>query len=331
MANKNANDLIKEIEEQKTAILEEWEKLGPIVEQFKTVEKLLKKFPDDAEKNLGITLNNILGQLEHFEYEVQRLLNTIPADTLMVAKVERVRSMVEKAEEEKFSNFLATIGDSVIESQEALDERSIKYLQKIRENPFLPPTLFRIPKISAALKVGLKKTTSEGLNVLIVSRKDEQEMVNEQSINFEIAAVPPPPELLQSLQDKTPKVEFLFSKKDREEIFNSISSMVKEDKNRATEERLFKDAIEKQLELIVAVENQDRVLIWPVKKRKAHFILFAGKESEKDVCIWYLDRSQDKPILESVIRLDLKPKSKENQEPLREFVFNLGKDQAALL
>lgn len=225
-----------------------------------------------------------------------------------------------KSHETTFADFLSDIGESVIKSQEQLDQRSIQYLQSIQDRPYIPPTLFRIPKITAELKVALEEKKGMGLNVLLFSRKREMSELNQQSINFEIAAVPPSPELLHILQDQVPRIDFLFDQMKRQAIFE----LVKELSTQQTNVNL-----QTQLKVMLASENQHKVLIWPVKASNTFLLLFAGDTSGKDVGVWFLDEPQQE--LTPVLRLDLTPKPSENQAPLREFVFALGQAQAKLL
>lgn len=221
------------------------------------------------------------------------------------------------------SDFLSTIGQSVVASQEALDEQSIRYLQSISDRPFIPPTLFRIPKISAELKVGLTKGHTRELSIFIASSKEELRQMNEQTINFEIAAVPPTPELLEILKGQAPRIEFLFNREGRKEVFHALEN-IQPEITEASASRL-----NEQLTRLIKVENRDRVVIWPVAHRRAFLILFAGENSKDDVAVWYLDKQNQKLI--SIIRGDLKAKIGEDQNPLREFVLELGQAQAKLL
>lgn len=221
------------------------------------------------------------------------------------------------------SDFLSTIGQSVVASQEALDEQSIRYLQSISDRPFIPPTLFRIPKISAELKVGLSRGRRRELSIIIASSKEELNQMNEQTINFEIAAVPPTPELLEILEGQAPRIEFLFNREGRKEVFHALEH-IQPEITEASETRL-----KEQLARLISAENRDRVLIWPVDQRRSYLILFAGENSKDDVAVWYLDRQNQKLI--SIIRGDLKSKIGEDQNPLREFVLDLGQAQARLL
>lgn len=218
-----------------------------------------------------------------------------------------------------FSDFLSKIGESVVQSQKKLDQKSIEYLSSIKDRPYLPPTLFRIPKIEAELKVALEEKDQTGLNVILFSRQSEMSQLNQQSLKLEIAAVPPSPDLLKGLEDHAPRVDFLFDHLERKEVFDLLKQLG------AAMEKL---PLARQVERMHSEESQEQVLIWPILARSSYLLLFAGEISDNDVGIWFLDKS--KALLEPVIRIDLKGKPSENQAHFREFVFALGLAQQKL-
>lgn len=274
---------------------------------------------EDKKKDLdeiGLTLMRING----FYHQARAKL--AGTDTSLEGQPEaRERSIVDSTPEgTNFADFLANIGTSFIETQQKLDQQSIEYLNSIQDRPYLPPTVFRIPKISAELNVALEEKKGMGVNVILFSKQQEMSTYNQQSMNFEIAAVPPSPELLQILRDQTPKIDFLFDTMKRQSVFDQIEKLTPQQNN---------PKLKAQLQIIATQDNRNRVLIWPIGANGTFLILFAGEASGDDVGIWFLNTQKED--LEPVLRLDLKPKPGENQGPLREFVFELGQTQEKLL
>lgn len=308
----NGNDPLERFAE---IILDESKNLVDLARPFKNRLKNLS--PEERKQSL----EDLQGKLLHIGAAVNAALGSFETEEPLPEEQDRaVRTRGATSEEgTAFSDFLAEIGDSVVQSQEKLDQRSIDYLQSIRNRPYIPPTLFRIPKIAAELKIALEENKNKKLNVILYSQQTQMKQLQEQSLNFEIAAVPPSPELLQILQDQTPRIEFLFDNLKRLAVFKALDELGPNQSN---------PKLKAQLKRIAAAENQNQVLIWPIESDQRFLILFAGEISGEDVGIWYLDTENQ--ILSPVLRLDLKPKAAEDQEPLRRFIFTLGNAQARL-
>lgn len=294
-----------------------------LVSMAKEYEKKLKNLTDEEMQK---SLEDIQGKLEHIGSAVNISLGVFTSgDEQPVARTRGLSpGSAPEPDVTTFSDFLADIGNSVVRSQEQLDQRSVEYLSSIQDRPYIPPTLFRIPKISASLKVGLEKKSSDKLNVLLYTRKSEQSELNQQSLDFEISAVPPSPELLRLLHDQTPKINFLFDRVQRASIFEMIKTLIAS--------LPANDKLGPQLERIIQSENQPRVLIWPIEELQNYLILFAGKSTDEDVGVWFLQKeAAEKVSVIPIIRQDLKSKFGEDQSPLRKLVLDLGESQAKLL
>ncbi len=96
----------------------------------------------------------------------------------------------------QFAKFLADIGRSMVETQRMMDHVSREYNLENQDNDYVFPTVFRIPKLTAELKVALDSESSGKLNVIVASKKTTSKELNEQTIQFEIIAAPLPPEAL---------------------------------------------------------------------------------------------------------------------------------------
>lgn len=118
-----------------------------------------------------------------------------------------------------FADFLVTVGESLVEAQERLDARSRDYLSQARPGVPVLPTLFRIPKLAADMKFEVDTTKTKGLNLIFVSNKDQTTQRNQQSINFEIVAVPPPPEVLREIARLPLQLELVLDPNRRASLF----------------------------------------------------------------------------------------------------------------
>ncbi len=238
----------------------------------------------------------------------------------------------------EFSNFLSSIGESVVASQENLDRESIKYLKRLKGNDthssIIPPTVFRIPRLKASLNLGIERSKSQKLNVLIYGKEEESKMINQQSVELEIMAVPASAELMQSLQGKIPQIQFVLTEREREFLFENIKTAVTSES-----ENIKKGHYGDMLD----PKNSNRVIFWRTTKSKltdldVFLVLYAGKvkaEKSRHVGLWQLKLSKNKPpILEAIIRYDLAPNSevtKQDQGLLHNFVSILAERQEALL
>lgn len=293
-----------------------------ILDEARVLAELALRFGQDVDddsprRKKQESLEDIQNKLLHIETAVNTAMDVLEK------RENSPKAVGPDAVKEKgtaFSDFLSKIGESVVQSQRKLDQKSIEYLSSIRDRPYLPPTLFRIPKIEAELKVALEEKDQTGLNVILFSRQSEMSRLNQQSLRLEIAAVPPSPDLLKGIQDHTPRVDFLFDHLERKEVFDLLIKLG------AALEKL---PLTRQVERMHREENRERVLIWPIPTKSCYLLLFAGEFSQNDVGIWFLDKN--KASLEPVVRIDLKEKPSENQAPFREFVFELGLAQQKLL
>ena len=134
----------------------------------------------------------------------------------------------------------------MVATQRKLDEESERYLKGVQDKNHIPPAVFRIPKVSASMKLAMTETSKRKLSVILVSASSEAKKMNQQSIDFEIAASPPPAELVQALQTRTPRAELLLAPTERKSIRDVLARL--EFGGRDT---------------LISADHWDRALIWP--------------------------------------------------------------------
>lgn len=95
------------------------------------------------------------------------------------------------------SDFFTTVGEGARSAQQQLDDQTAIYLQGRPD--FSPETTFRIPKVTANLKLAMTEIDSKRVGFIISRKTEESQSLLEQEISFDIVATPPPPEALPGL------------------------------------------------------------------------------------------------------------------------------------
>ncbi len=227
-----------------------------------------------------------------------------------------------------FADFLSDIGDSVVATQRQLDEQSRVYLEQIKGNKHITPAIYRLPKVSASIKFGMRKSKGEGFNIIVAQRRKEDERTLNQSLDFEIISVPPPPDYQQTLSGEIPTIGFIFSPTVRQGIFSDIEKY---------QPKPEQTSLKKEIELLLASKNEVLMLQIGPRLKKGfdnYLILFANEEGEKNVGIWSLLRDpsgQQKPVFEIILKFTASNRQGENYKALRDIIVAHSKQQSKLL
>ena len=274
---------------------------------------LHKNDPDLTKPNNKQVLLNALVKLEQLSDEV------IP---------ELAEELDVPHDEIGFADFLSDIGNSVLETQRQLDEQSRVYLEEIRPSKHITPAIYRIPKVSASIKFGMRKSKSKGFNIVVAQRRREEERTLNQSLEFEIISVPPPPDFQQTLAGEVPGIGFVFSPPVRHAIFASIEQYQTNPNHE--QPGLNKD-------LLLAHKNE--VLILQIGPRLTphyddYLLLFANEEDDKNVGIWSLQRDPNgkkDPVFEIILKFSASGRQGENYKLLRDIIIAHSEQQVKLL
>jgi hypothetical protein len=89
-------------------------------------------------------------------------------------------------------SFFQQVSSSVIKAQQQLDMTSLSYAQELKGSP-IPPSLFSIPKVSAEIKLGLKKGTGSNVLVTVFGKPEDTTNFSETTVSFDVVSAPPPP------------------------------------------------------------------------------------------------------------------------------------------
>jgi hypothetical protein len=92
-----------------------------------------------------------------------------------------------------FSQFLTGVAEAMITAQERLDLQTEAYLSG-SSSPRPLPTLFRLPRLKATMKCAIERSEGKELNLLFYSSTTAASALQQQTIDFELMAVAPPPE-----------------------------------------------------------------------------------------------------------------------------------------
>ncbi len=280
-----------------------------------STEDLAKTLLDDIEELMTSVAKNVSEKkkLRELNPKLGKLKNTAH---LIINSIQH---------EMDFGSFLTDIGDSIIKTQQNLDTKSKQYLKQIKQEPHIQPAIFRIPKVSAEIKFALSKIKGKGFNVIFAKKKSEEETSLNQSLNFEILSVPPPPDFQQSFYDRVPSLGYVFTTSLRAAIFEEIKQYKPRESGENRQSGLSQELI---------LNNPDKVLILQIHPHKKdieeYILLYADKEEDKNVGVWYLQRGKE-TTFEAVLKFGLDIRTGENYKLLRDFVIYVSRLQQNIL
>ncbi len=231
----------------------------------------------------------------------------------------------EEKDEEKvgFSTFLSEMSEAAIEAQKNLDVASKEYLDSITGKNHILPTIFRIPKLTADIKFAMERKGTEKVNLIFYSKgKDEIER-NQQSLQFDIIATPPTPEVIQKL-NKVRQIELVLSPQLRKEIFKIVKdNLDKLDGEDKVKLKNLEDLLKKQ-------EMKRRFIICPTGHENCFFLLYAEKSGVHRISLWHLNMNviEQKKVLTVVCVLN---SVEDSFEPLKNYILEQAEQQANFL
>jgi hypothetical protein len=98
----------------------------------------------------------------------------------------------DKDKDNNLESFFQQVSSSVVKAQQQLDMTSLSYAQELKDSP-IPPSLFSIPKVSAEIKLGLKKGTGSNVLVTVFGKPEDTTNFSETTVSFDVVSAPPPP------------------------------------------------------------------------------------------------------------------------------------------
>jgi len=265
-------------------------------------------------------LTNLRNELLSEKHGHIKKIREIPEEKLLPTFEELAGTMADLAElfpgrgeRTTIAEFFSSVGKSLIDAQRSLDAGSQSYLEAARASEHILPSVFRIPKVSAEVRFKLEKRGTKGHHLVFLSQKQEATSLHQQSLQFEIAATPPPPEVVQALRSKAPRLELVLSPAERARVFDAIRGL-------AVPADLHKDLL---------LQHANEVLIAAVEPDKSYLLLYANKDELKHIGVWHVQLQP--PKLEAAYKYNVAHNKAHKPERFKKFVLDLAARQAAFL
>jgi len=214
-----------------------------------------------------------------------------------------------EGETTSFSGFLEGIGKSLVNAQQQLDVESGKYLSQIGDRDYVQPSVFRIPTVTASMKFAFEKVNSEQVNLIFYRRTQQAKEQHQQSLTFELASAPPPPEVTARLKRAMPSIGLVLVPLDRARMLDALAPMPP----------------------LTRKIDRPLVLIWPAGGDREFFFARALKsDAEKKAGVWHGSFAGEQPVVQAVVPFtaDVPPSTR---LPLRDWILKLAAAQAKFL
>jgi hypothetical protein len=218
-----------------------------------------------------VTLSNKLNsRLSDLEAAVEDL-DSIPAEPTAPTEAPPGVAVegVEPSDESRVSiqTFFESISHSLSEAQKTLDDHSAEYLQGIAGKDYLPPAVFRLPRLKAQLKFAMREVTSSGFDIVVFTKRKEQEELQEQTIDFEMVSAPPAVEVVRDVDRMALQVRFVLLGPESRRLGTELGAWLEAHGSRAS--------------------DRDRALITQFERDRANVIAFKPLHSK---AVWLLAR-----------------------------------------
>ncbi|HEX7312732.1 MAG TPA: hypothetical protein VF297_02365 [Pyrinomonadaceae bacterium] len=304
----------------------DYDKLNDSAEEFHRAAKELREFHATAKRTRANQLyKRDAKKLEGLE---RRLAAT---QSGLIAAMPRLvaRDEDEATKPIDLDVFFASVANGYIKAQTNLDLASSDYLKASLGKPHVLPSVFRIPKLSAEVKFALNEISSETVNLIFFKNQTSSEARNEQTVQFEIVAAPPPPGVVA----KPPTdaliapifVTAVFSKLRRAEILDAVKRYRLPGDNTAGG-----TVTDNMLDRTNLLKDPDAVIILSLEGDRRFLLTTADQgnlPAGGSVGVWYFETD---PAALAVLR-KFGGAADKNIELVRALVAALGKTQKQFL
>ncbi|MEM7355670.1 MAG: hypothetical protein AAF657_32950 [Acidobacteriota bacterium] len=212
--------------------------------------------------------------------------------------------------------FMTDVGQSVIGAQGLLDQQA---KQAMRSGSQDMPTLYRIPKLSAEVRFAVENVENKGVNILFYKNVNTAQQEHQQSVQFDLVAVPPPPELLAELRSAAPSLQLVLDPTIRSSLFAAVEEAAAPAGPTATAFRANRKVLLDHRSQVISVGSGDN----------SYLLFYANREAEKNLGIWSLTLGPP-PVLDEIYRFTVNG-TFHDQQRLRDFIADLGQQQATFL
>lgn len=202
---------------------------------------------------------------------------------VVAAKPNGPEPQADIADEEKMSidRFFSEIAGGVLTAQAQLDRRSEQYLADTAHKPYLPPTVFRIPKVTGEIKFGLSKEKEQGFNFLFFKGGRKHEQFQEHSLRFEIVSAPPALEAVRELHNLALGVRFLIAPVSRAPIVAAVDRAVVQSSTAGAK----KETLLKTLR-----ETPQKVVVMEPSAGPSAYLIGIYAEGAEHLFVWLLEQ-----------------------------------------
>jgi hypothetical protein len=214
----------------------------------------------------------------------------------------------------EFRNFLENMSQSMVQTQQLLDNESTRYLAATAGKAHIQPSVFRIPKLSAQMRFALEIQNGKTLNLVFYKQDEKTTSRNEQAIDFEVVTVPAPPGALQSVAKLAPRLDLVLDPFERQKVLDGIGAATAPADPKGLSFGPILDA--------AAVPNNPDVVIVSAEAdpgTSQYLVFLATEDTDHSVGVWVVTLADDgTAALDVIFRFN---KSNSTGEPLLQKVI----------
>lgn len=138
------------------------------------------------------------------------------------ARAGEQRPATTEAERADFANAITLLANGMVTAQRNLDRASLDYSRGRSRDAAVVPTSFRIPKLTAGFHFSIDRVAQTGIDLLLWHSSKETRERNQQSVSFDIIAVPPSAEFIETIQTGLPRARLLATRAERDAWLGQI-------------------------------------------------------------------------------------------------------------
>ena len=216
-------------------------------------------------------------------------------------------------EQTPIEDFFAAVANGLLSAQEQLDHRSESYLTSIAEREYLPPTVFRLPKVKGEIKFGLRDVREKGMNLLFFKTGKTHEQFQEHSLSFEVVSAPPALETVQDLRNLALGVRFRVTAASRMDLVKAIANSTIEQGSAVAN----KDGL-----LTALSATPERLIVFNHSLGPTTLLIGLYRDGTAEhLFVWHLRTVGDKPTLTCLLKSQPGDEAVRRIAPLLEEAF----------
>jgi len=271
---------------------------------------------ESNDPKLAEKIHQLREQMNDVDQKWQVLLATAGASGAEIADTDNERL--------KFSDFLSSIGKSMLDTQRQLDSESLAYLRENSDQQHVLPSIFRLPKLSAEMKFALEKQSGKEVNLVFFKNQNMAKELHQQSIKFELVSAPPPADAVAALRQQPPPDHALFPFPGAAAAIQPIPPNVTLVMDASDRDRILDAGFAARGEQALPDDaERNRVVILGVEPAKGFIVLYAEPKGRNNIGVWLYSEGK----FRGIYKFDKANDPSEGY--LRAFVSKLADDQQA--